>query len=413
MTATQIVLAGSPEALLTAAAAIDADLLGAASRRILVVTTAPGAPSAAPEISVPHHRRPGTAPAVARFDQVVVLDELIRPFDPRGWAPSATGLPVLERTLRTRWDLGDDDVTLVLDGRSGQPSDWIAATFPDSPVIQLGHDLAMYGPSPAPVGWTRGRRTTRYVHLDRVPGLTPWALEHADPVLSVVPDSVWTGVLDEAAAAVGLSDADGVGTAVVLAENLSARGLLDVAEERHVLRDALRGAAVDGVERILVWTDPSHGAIGPVRRAVDEVAGVLPDHLAPRVVTDGVPADVFLAGSRPERVVGTYSSALLGAARRGATVRSHGLEHVKERLRPYDSPERIPHTVAGASLREGSPWTDPVALASLVDVVAFAMYPARLHERRGAVTTALEAMSGAEIARYPTMRRIRSLGFSV
>jgi hypothetical protein len=409
MSTTQLVLVSSAESLLAAAAAVDAGLLDRPRRRVLVLFgRAP-----APETAVLPHERPGMSAAVARFDDVVVLDELVRPADPVRWSPRGDDRPVLARLLRQAWGIGDDAVVLVSDRpHAEQPVEWLMSAFYGCEVVRLVTDLAGYGPGPKSIGWPQARRTSRYLYREHVPGLALWPegderREGTGVEAVAIPAEKWAGVVDDVASAAG-SAVPGPGegrTALVLAESFVADGVLSRDEETALWREAVEAAVAEGVDDVVVVADPVVPANLAVRLS-DVAAGAVRVTLVERPAV----AEAYLAAMRPAVVVGTMSPALLRARADGARVVPVGAKLVKERLRPYANPIRLPWAVADAALREDARWSDAGALADLIGAVAFCMYPERFAARRKDVAAFLEGLEPAEVGRYTTANRAQKLG---
>jgi hypothetical protein len=409
MSTTQLVLVSSAESLLAAAAAADAGLLGRPRRRVLVVFgRAP-----APETAVLPHERPGASAAVARFDEVVVLDELLQPSDPSRWSPRGDDRPVLARLLRQVWGIGDDVVVLVSDRpQTEQPVEWLMSAFYGCEVVRLVTDLAGYGPAPQQLGWPQARRTSRHLYPELVKGLKPWPEDDrprsgSDVEAVPIPAGSWTAVVDEVVTAAGTAvPGPAVGrTALVLAESFVADGILSRDQETVLWREAVEAAVAEGADEVMVLADPVVPANLGIRLG-DVAAG------AARVTLIEHPAPVaaYLAAMRPSVVVGTMSAALLRARADGARVVPVGAKLVKERLRPYENRARLPWVVADATLREDGRWSATADLEDLIGAVAFCMYPDRFAERRADVTAFLKALEPAEVGRYTTANRAQKLG---
>lgn len=409
MSTTQLVLVSSAESLLAAAAAVDAGLLDRPRRRVLVLFGRAPAPETAP---LPHER-PGMSAATSRFDDVVVLDELVRPADPGRWSPRGDDRPVLARLLRQAWGIGDDVVELVADRpQTEQPVEWLASAFYGCELIRLVTDVAGYGPAAQPLGWPLARRTSRHLYREHVAGLVPWpdGDEHRDgrgvPAVAIPADAV-DKLVDEVAAAAGpaVPGPGQGGTALVLAECFVADGILDRDEETSLWRDAVRAAAVEGVTEVLVLADP----VVPANLGV-RLGDAAPDGVRLTLVDRPAPVEAYLARTRPAVVVGTMSPALLRARATGVRVVPVGAKVVKEHLRPYGNPVRLPWAVVDAALREDGRWSDAGDLTNLVRAVAFCMYPERLADRRADVAAFLEGLEPAEVGRYTTANRAQKLG---
>lgn len=409
MSTTQLVLVSSAESLLAAAAAVDAGLLDRPRRRVLVLFGRAPAPETAP---LPHER-PGMSAAVARFDDVVVLDELLQPADPTRWSPRGDDRPVLERLLRQVWGIGDDAVVLVSDRpHTEQPVEWLMSAFYGCEVVRLLTDLAGYGPAPQPLGWPQARRTSKHLYRELVAGLAPWPEgdQHragATVEAVAIPAESWAAVLDEVVSAAGpaIPGSSEGRTAVVLAESFVASEILSREQETALWREAVEAAVAEGVDEVVVLAEPVVPANLGIRLA-DVAAGAVRVTLVERPA----PVEAYLAALRPAVVVGTMSPALLRARADGARVVPVGAKLVKERLRPYENRARLPWAVADATLREDGRWSDPADLKELVGAVAFCMYPDRLGERRDDVTAFLEGLEPAEVGRYTTANRAQKLG---
>lgn len=409
MSTTQLVLVSSAESLLAAAASVDAGLLDQPRRRVLVsFGRAP-----VPETAVLPHERPGMAAALVRFDDVVALDDLLRPADPRIWSPRGDDRPVLARLLREAWGVGDDTVVIVSDRpHTEQPVEWLVSTFYGCEVVRLMTGLAEYGPAPQPLGWTQALSTSRHLYREHVAGLRPWPEgdEHRGNqgvATQAVPAESWAAVMSEVVSAAGLAvPGPGTGrTAVVLAESFVADKILSRDEETALWREAVDAALAADVEEVVVLADP----VVPANLAV-RLGDVPADGARVTLVERPAPAEAYLLAMRPAVVVGTMSPALLTARAGGARVVPVGAKLVKERLRPYANPARLPWVVADAALREDGRWSDPEALEALVGAVAFCMYPSRFEERRGDVAAFLEGLEPAEVGRYTTARQAQRLG---
>ena len=402
MSTTQIVQASSAESILAAAAAADAGLLGSPGRRVLVLSR--GGPI--PETATSPAELPGMAPALARFDQIESLDDLIRPEDARAWSPRGTDRTVFERLLRSGWSLGDD-VELVLERDVHQPTEWLASTFYGAPLILLSAGLSAYAPPPEPFSWGVEHRVVRLVHVDRVPGLAPWPFDHTEPDIAAVPDDAWTRVLTETARAAGLMDnPPRPATALVVSENLAGRGLLDRAVETRLLAETIDAVAADGARNVVVLADPG----GPVNLRGRLTGVAARDDLSVELIEPAAPHDAYLVALAPQVVGGCFGPLLASAVRAGVRTASTGAKLVKENFRPYPHPDRIVHTIVDALCREDAAWADSDDLARLVECVVFCVYPERFKERRESVVQTVKSLSDADLGRYPTRRRAEALG---
>lgn len=409
MSTTQLVLVSSAESLLSAAAAVDAGLLDRPRRRALVVFgRAP-----VPETALLPHEQPGMSAASARFDDVIVFDELVQPSDPGRWSPRADDRPVLARLLRQIWGIGDDSVTIVVDRPlTEQPVEWLLSAFYGCEVIRLMTGVAGYGPASQEPGWALARRTSRRLYRAVVPGLSPWPERDEDRsgqgmATVAIPAAALGALIDEVAVAAGVETSEpGAGrTALVLAESFVAAGLLTRDQETALWREALEAAVAADVSDVVVLADPIVPANLGIRlghTAAEGVRVALVEHPAP--------AEVYLARMRPAVVVGTMSAALLQAWTDGARVVTVGTKQIKEQLRPYSHPARLPWVVVDAVLREDDRWAAAADLEGLIHAVAFCMYPERFAGDRAEVMAFLEALEPHEVGRYTTMNRAQKLG---
>jgi hypothetical protein len=420
MPRTQLFMASTLYGAATLAAALDAAALPAADRRVLVTSNNASVPETHPGLE----HAPGFQALRHRFDRVVSWNEAIHPLHPGGWSPRADEVPMWERFLRMLWDLGDDDVELVVESIQVAPALSFVQVFTGAPISVYADGLMSYGPTRNKLGLLVDTRIDRLLHLDLVPGLRPLLLsEHGVPP-AVVPTEEFTKVLAEVAEASADAGGDSLadvpqGAALLLGQYLSALGILTVAEEEELHLDMVRGAAVLGHRDIVFKphpTAPAHWTEPLVREA-----GRLGSRLT--VLNTPVLAEAVYLKSRPALVVGCFSTALLTAsALYGIPVARTGTELLLERLSPYQNSNRIPVTIVHAALPDVSDtaavraWRPPTAeqvaagLTPLVRTVGYCMQAKAYPHLRDEAAAWLSARLTPDTWPYFKRRRLTSLG---
>ncbi|WP_306291638.1 polysialyltransferase family glycosyltransferase [Microbispora sp. GKU 823] len=149
---------------------------------------------------------------------------------------------------------------------------------------------------------------------------------------------------------------------------MSALGLVTAAEEAALHERMLRGLAARGHRTVLFKPHPAAG-----RRHARELRPVAAELGVDLLVApETTPAEACFAAHRPELVAGCFSTALVTARRLfGLPVAAVGTDLVLERLTPYENSNRIPATIADATLprieADGTITEPPAAdLAALV-----------------------------------------------
>jgi Alpha-2,8-polysialyltransferase (POLYST) len=348
MARTQLLLASTLYGLATLAAAIDAGSLPDADRRVLVISNNAGVPET--------HQSPDQAPGFralrGRFDRIVSWNETISPLHPAGWSPRPDEVPMWERYLRLLWDLGDDDLELVLESVQVAPALSFAQVFTGAPITVYADGLMSYGPTRNKLGLLVDTRIDRLLHLDLVPGLRPMLLtEHGVPG-QVVTTAEFTKVLAEVAEASQDADGDSVGelpqgAALLLGQYLSALDILSVAEEEELHLSMVRGAAALGHREIVFKPHPTAPAHWTEPLAAEA------ERLGVRLTVLHTPvlAEVVYQRARPALVAGCFSTALLTASvLYGIPVARTGTELLLDRLSPYQNSNRVPVTIVHAML---------------------------------------------------------------
>ncbi|MCD9592126.1 alpha-2,8-polysialyltransferase family protein [Streptomyces sp. 8ZJF_21] len=347
---TQIFLASTLYGAATLAAAIDAGGVGPADRRLLLVSNN----AATPETTPPVDEMPGFERLRGRFDRVLSWNEAISPFHPGGWAPRPDDAPLWERHLRLLWNLGDDNVELVLESIQVNPAMAIANVFQGAPIDVYADGLMSYGPTRNKLDPLIGTRIRRLLHLDLVPGLRPLLLTEFGVEPEILPTEVFTKVLAEVADAAPRSVASaseriavGSGPAMMLGQYLSALDILTPQEEEELHVRMLRGAVALGHRTVVFKPHPT----APARwsRMLEKKAAELGAELT--VMDTPVLAEVLYQRMRPALVIGCFSTALLTAdVFYGLPVAKIGTDVLLERLTPYQNSNRMPVTIVDALL---------------------------------------------------------------
>ncbi|MEV4926226.1 polysialyltransferase family glycosyltransferase [Streptomyces roseoverticillatus] len=341
---TQIFLASTLYGAATLAAALDAGCFTPADRRLLLVANTAAVPETTPALD----EAPGFGRLRTRFDGVLSWNEAIRPFHPSGWTPRPDDAPLWERHLRLLWDLGDDDVSLVVESIQVSPAGAIVQCFPDAPLDVYADGLMSYGPTRNKLDPLIGSRAGRLLHLDLVPGLQPLLLTEFGVAPEIVPTEVFTKVLAELAEDAPALDAP-AGAALLLGQYLSALDILTPEEEEQLHVRMLRGAAGRGHRELVFKPHPA----APARwsRMLEDEAGRL--GVALTVLDTTVLAEVVYQRLRPALVAGCFSTALVTARTfYGLQAARTGTDLLLERLSPYQNSNRVPVTLVDALLPE-------------------------------------------------------------
>jgi hypothetical protein len=420
MARTQIFLASTLYGAATVAAALDAGCFLSADRRLLLVSNN----AAIPEITPPLDEAPGFAALRSRFDGLLSWNEAISPMHPGGWAPRADDVPIWERHLRMLWDLGEDEIELVVESIQVEPALAVAACFTGAPITVYADGLMSYGPTRNKLGALVDTRIDRLLHLDLVPGLRPLLLSEHGVESEVVPTEEFAKVLGEvadasAAAAAETLDAVPAGAALLLGQYLSALGLLTVAEEEELHLTMVRGAAALGHKEIVFKPHPTAPAhwTEPLTAEADRLGVRL------TVLNTPVLAEVVYQKAAPALVVGCFSTALLTASvLYGIPVARTGTGRLLDRLSPYQNSNRVPVTIVHATLPDLADtaavrdWKPPTPqyvaadLTPLLHAVGFCMQAQAYPHLRDEATDWLTNRLTAQTWPYFKRRRLTSLG---
>ncbi|WP_405085468.1 polysialyltransferase family glycosyltransferase [Microbispora sp. NBC_01389] len=383
---------------MTLAAAIDEGRFGGGPRVLLVSNNA-----AIPEVTPALDEAPGFAALRGTFDRVLSWNEVIAPLHPSDWKPRVIETPMLGRLLR---DLLGEPGELVLESIAVPPSRTLAGLVKDCPITVYSDGLMSYGPTRDPLPQEIAGRIGWLLHLDLVPGLAPMLLaEYGVPAEALTHASFTkvVGRITEAAEAAPRAEA------VILGQYLSSLGLLTAAEEAGLHERMLRGLAARGHRTVLFKPHPAAGRRHA--RELRPVAAELGVELL--VASETTPAEACFAAHRPDLVAGCFSTALVTARRLfGLPVAAAGTDLVLERLTPYENGNRIPATIADATLprlEADGTLTEPPALdlPALVGAVGYCMQSAAHPGLRDAAAAYVRDHGPA---RYFKKRRLEALG---
>jgi hypothetical protein len=407
---TQIVLASTAFGLATVTAAYESGAIGPTERRILVITCN----TTMPEATVPMHDIAGASELIDRFDAVYDYNACIEPQHPSVWRPRQGDLPLLERHFRQLWQLGPDDLHLIVESIQVNPAQALCRIFGDARIDVYADGLMSYGPTRTALPEMVASRIERLLHLDLVPGLAPLLLSERHVPARVISTGSFRSVVKRMVADQGgISANDQV--VLIVGQYLAADGFLSEREELDLYHAMLSGCAEAGFTSIAFKPHPSAPA---------SQLQVLHDAAAARGIRLVVPAGRELAESWFERggvelVVGCFSTALLTASQLyGLPVARFGTELMLERLVPYHNSNRIPVTAVDALLPDLSSVSKSeqrprssveVDVDRLVVTVGYAMQPQRLAARRPEAEAFLRDHYDSH-ARYFKRRRLTRLG---
>lgn len=343
----QLIQASTYFQVVSLAAMVDAGLLPAAERRILVLANG----SQMPEITTPLRQNPGFELLAARFDDVVDLGELLWPRRPGQFNPRNEELPLFEKLLRHRWDLGAGQVTLVLESIQVNPAQALARIFFDAPISVHSDGLMSYGPTRNKLPVQMLQRLRGTIHIDLVPGLEPMLLLEAPVRRQVLGLEPLAAVFAELAAALDPADL-GVprGAALVVGQYLGSLGILDAAAELELHHGMLLAARDAGADTVVFKPHPSSGPTAALLlRARAESLG-----LGFRILETDLLAETVITLTKPLVVISCFSTALLSAKYMlGTPVIAVGTGELLQELSPYQNSNRIPVSIVDALLVQG------------------------------------------------------------
>ena len=373
--------------------------------------------AAEPEVGTHLLQREGTAALLPEFDVVVDLNALLAPYHPASFDPGRDAAQLLGRLLAERWG-ATGDMELIVEPIQVAFARWLLEALPDAPVTVVSDGLMAYGPSRDRVPVSLGRRITRLVHLDLVPGLQPVYLTEHGVAPEAVPGCRLREVLDAALGCSprGSSATPGAGV-LVLGQYLSGLGILSADEECDLYLDAVVqsvGVTTDRSSVARVAFKPHPAAAPSLAAGLRRAAGAKGIEL--EVLPATGPAEALFASGRYRVVSGCFSTGMFTAsAVYGLPALSVGTGLLLERLRPYQNSNRIPVTLADALLRPAAERpageeVRPEQVGELVRAVAYCMQSERYPHLREAARATLDGHPGWRV-RYVKRKRLRALGF--
>ncbi|WP_309127127.1 polysialyltransferase family glycosyltransferase [Microbacterium sp.] len=391
--------------LMTAAAALDAGLLGEASRRILV----PMNTAAVPETAIDLASAARFATLRARFDEAEPLNPLIDPKHPTTWEPDEQDLPMIERLLRRAWALGDADIELFVQSPQVAPSRTLMQVFRSARLGVIGDGLMTYSPIRSRLPRQLTERVARVVYPDVVPGAEPLVFVETGASRVAVPVPAFGAVLGEVGDAAPDAELDRLGeddlrTAVVIGQYLAALGLVTTQEEHEMQAAMIDGAADAGAERVVFKPHPS----APPGLTEALAARAMRRGVAFATYTGDQPAEHVARRLGASDMVAGFSTALPTAHTLfGTRIHAVGTADVLARLTPYENSNRIPATIVDAMTRDD--WREPGRMQQLIDTVGYAMQPEIVGQLRPRAVELLGTLSAEERERYVPAARLRAL----
>lgn len=410
---TQLFALHSAYGLATAAAAIDAGLLGAHSSgtsadRLLVPFTS----SRVPETTTGIAADPGLRTLRQRFDRIEELDAILGPQHPSSWEPADADLPIIERLLTRAWALDPRELELLVQSPQVAPARTLMSLFPHARITIIGDGLMTYSPMRVRLPHTVAARIVRVVHADVVPGVRPLVGSPHAEIVPVPPERFATALRETEIAETdaGATDAEqndvAPPTVLVLGQYLSALGLMSPAEEIGLQQDMIDRAARWAPGRIVF---KPHPAAPPL--LIDAVRARSAAHgIAFTEYRGGLAAELLAERLDAVAVVAGFSTALPTVHTLfGRAIGAAGTETVLRSLTPFENSNRIPATIVDALTRDDSPYADPARLQLLVDAVGYAMQPEVAGHLRERAETLLTALDPVERDRYFAPERLSML----
>lgn len=425
---TQIVTASTLFGAATVAAAWDAGALPRRDRTVLVVQH--NVP--APECSDDFTAGPAFAALADRFDAVVSWNDVITPHHPKEWKPRPADVPLWQRLLRERWELGDGPLEIVGESVATPPTGALVAVFASAAVSVYADGLMVYGPTRFDLRHEVGGRVERLLHLDLLPGVRPTLLAEWDVPGAVVPAEAFrkvVGALTEQAVATDVARAEREGPtnghsavvprtladrlpepgsyALLLGQYMAAIGLVTDAEEAALHRRMVEAAGEQGFTHVLLKPHPS----APRQGTAELVEHARTVGVELEVAPAAVLAESLYGESAPGLVVSCFSTALATArALYDVPTLNVGTGMLLERLEPYPNSNRVPAVVVDALGRPDGHWQDPAEMQRLVRAVSYCQQPQLLARYREEAAGLLRGLDEELLRRWFRRKRLTALG---
>jgi hypothetical protein len=165
-----------------------------------------------------------------RFDAVHDYNACIEPHHPSIWRPRLGDLPLWERHFRLLWNLGVDDLHLIVESIQVNPAQALCRVFGDARIDPYADGLMSYSPTRTALPEMVACRIERLLHLDLVPGVTPLLLSERQVPTAVVPNDSFRAVIKTMVAG-RASPGDNGRVAMVVGQYLAAGGFLSERKE--------------------------------------------------------------------------------------------------------------------------------------------------------------------------------------
>ncbi|RBP68235.1 hypothetical protein DFO66_101464 [Brevibacterium sanguinis] len=292
---------------------------------------------------------PGAASLITRFDRVIDLNETLAPAHPSSWKPSPGDLPMVEAHLRRVWDLGAEDIELVLESPQVNPAIALGRVFSRAAIRVHSDGLMTYGPTRNRIPLTNGQRMSTLHYLPLIAGLEPRLLAEFGIVGRPMSLEAFRTVVGELAettageldAALGAALGDEP-WAFAVGQYLAALGLLTEDEETDLHVSMIREADRRGLRTVVFKPHPA----APPARLAPLVAEARSRGIDLRVLDLPVLAEVVVERLDPSLVLGGFSTALATArAVFGTPALAVGSDLLLERIAPYQNSNRVPLTI--------------------------------------------------------------------
>ncbi|WP_151953053.1 polysialyltransferase family glycosyltransferase [Brevibacterium sp. Marseille-P9724] len=381
------------------------------SERVLVVSNH----SLAPETATPLWELPEAQPALSRFDRVVDLNATLSPIHPSTWSPEDTELPVWERLLRQRWELGDAELELIVESPQVNPAVAIGRVFHTAFQRVHADGLMSYAATRNHLHLSNGQRMTSLHYLPYIEQLDPVLLsEHGivpvalswDAYRRVVVESLETvrAVLDAQ-----LGSLSGSSTALVVGQYLAALDILTPDEEDRMHVSMLEEAHRRGAAHVVFKPHPAAppAAVSALRDAAEGLG------LGFTIFNRPVIAEAILEHLSPALVIGCFSTTLATArSAYGIPAVAVGTQTVLNALTPFENSNRIPAVLCDAVMdgSAGALTSDDIErLQGLIEAIAYASRPKVVPHLRTHAESYLKTAQHTDDIRYFRRRRLTKL----
>ena len=329
----------------------------------------------------------GTAPLLAEFDRVIVLNDVIYPYHPRAYEPPRGRARELADLIAGE---RGPVTSITVQSVHTRPSNQLVHWFPGADIHVISDGLMSYGPTRFSIDRAVGRAIARVLHLDLVTGLVPVLLsEHGVPAERIDTDAFRTAVaMFDGSGSAAEADA-GDPEYILLGQYLAQLDILSDAEEHGLHEDMVRVAHALGAKRAAFKPHPS----APPTHAAELIGFAETVGLTLSIIDDTVPVEVLFDRWSPRGVIGCFSTGLATATTiYGLESYSTGTEAVARRLPRFQDSNRVPLALIHALLARASVSPDgavrverphPMDLQRLVNELSAAMQPQSYSVRDG------------------------------